>query len=163
MSALETAVARAERARSVAQADAECARLTRELTAAEQEAQNAQKTLTDADNAREIAAQELAAAQELQKDAAVLRAELAAAEQRLPELVALDAAQRAETEAQRLLEPVSHRVAQLEQTVQQRSDALEQGRTELRRLEQLGTQRLPAAQALCDRYAQSGKLSLIHI
>ncbi|MGN1249553.1 MAG: AAA family ATPase, partial [Candidatus Spyradocola sp.] len=80
MSALEAAVSRAERARSVAQSDAECARLTRELAAAQQEAQRAQTALTDAEAARETAAQQLAAAQEQQKDAAALRAELTAAE-----------------------------------------------------------------------------------
>ena len=157
MSALEEAVTRAERARLAAPADAECARLTRELTAAEQEAQRAQKALADAEAAREAAAQALAAAQEMQKEAAELRAELTAAEQRLPELVALDAAQRAENEAQKLLEPASRRVQQLEQALQRQGDQLEQGRAALRRLEQQGRDRLPEAQALCDRYAQSGR------
>lgn len=157
MAALETAVLRAERARLAAPADAEHGRLTRELALARQEAQRARDVLRDAAAAREDAAKELTAAREKQQEGEALRAELTAAQQRLPELAALDAARRAQEEARRLLEPAEHRVQQLQQAVRQQGDKLEQDRAALRELEQRGRERLPEAQALCDRYAQSGK------
>jgi len=150
----EQAIQLSERARLVQPELTERDRLARENSAAKQRTETAQLALAKARQERSAAAEMLHSCVMEKEENERRQAEYTAAQQRLPELAALDKAMRTHAAAEQAMTPLEKREAELAQRAEDLRKVTEAQREQLAELEK-NAAGLAEKQRLCERYAQA--------
>ena len=153
------AVQLAERARLVQPELTERDRVAREYDAAKKHGETVQLSLKTAQAERAAAAEALHGCTLEKEENERRRGEYTVAQQRLPELAALDKAIRTQVAAERTLVPIEKREAELTQQAEALQKTTETLRGQLAQLEKSASG-LAEMQRLCERYAQAKRQKL---